>query len=157
MDEGFTCPRQEGGGYYSSRARGGGGEGKQEEEEEEESASLPLRLRVGFFFVSTLCAVCCVNAGVCFVVLCCFMLCCVNLCLACYLPPSARRPSPTIPDNFRADVFGHGQHRCRATKFLKGPRSALPYTNISQRAQHLFPQASHLLHTLSHCSPDSRA
>lgn len=60
MDEGFTCPPQEGGGYYSSRAKGGGGEGKQEEEE---SASLPLRLRVGDCFI-VVSAVCCVSAAI---------------------------------------------------------------------------------------------
>lgn len=41
MDEGFACPAEAGGGYYSSKAASGEGSGG------EEPGSLPLRLRVG--------------------------------------------------------------------------------------------------------------
>lgn len=56
MDEGFKCPAEAGGGYYSSRAPGSEGEAKGDGETEGGSGSgvLPYRLRV------SMCKVCCV-------------------------------------------------------------------------------------------------
>ena len=50
MDEGFTCPAEAGGGYYSSRVATGGRDKDGQEEKktvEDEGGRLPLRLRVG--------------------------------------------------------------------------------------------------------------